>query len=81
MQASDSSVMNLTSEVRFAAIYARVSVVRRSVRVGLEGMPTRAIARLLTRERVPTKHDRHPGVSGRKAAGAGAWHAKTIHSL
>jgi site-specific DNA recombinase len=57
------------------------AVVRRIFRLCLEGMPTRAIARLLTRERVPSKHDRHPALSGRKAAGVGEWHANTIHGL
>jgi site-specific DNA recombinase len=57
------------------------AVARRIFRLCQEGMPTRAIARLLTRERVPSKHDRHPALSGRKAAGAGEWHANTIHGL
>jgi site-specific DNA recombinase len=57
------------------------AVARRIFRLCQEGMPTRAIARLLTRERVPSKHDRHPALSGRKAAGAGEWHGNTIHGL
>lgn len=56
-------------------------MVRRIFRLCLEGMPTRAIARLLTQERVPSKHDRHPALAGRKAAGAGEWHANTIPGL
>jgi site-specific DNA recombinase len=57
------------------------AVVRRIFRLCLEGMPTRAIARLLTREHVPSKHDRHPALSGRKSAGVGEWHASTVHRL
>ena len=57
------------------------AVVRRIFRLCLEGMPTRAIARLLTQERVPSKHDRHPALSGRKSAGVGEWHANTVHGL
>jgi site-specific DNA recombinase len=57
------------------------AVVRRIFRLCLEGMPTRAIARLLTQERVLSKHDRHPELSGRKAAGVGDWHANTVHGL
>jgi site-specific DNA recombinase len=56
-------------------------VVRRIFHLCLEGMPTRAIARLLTQERVASKHDRHPGLSGRKEAGVGEWHAQTVHGL
>jgi site-specific DNA recombinase len=57
------------------------AVVRRIFQLCLDGMPTRAIARLLTQERVPSKHDRHPGLSGRKAAGVGEWNPATIHAL
>ena len=57
------------------------AVVRRIFRLCLEGMPTRAIARLLTQERVPSKHDRQPGLSGREEAGVGEWHANTVHGL
>jgi site-specific DNA recombinase len=57
------------------------AVVRRIFQLCLEGMPTRAIARLLTQERVPSKRDRHPGFAGHKAAGVGEWHANTVHKL
>jgi site-specific DNA recombinase len=57
------------------------AIMRRIFHLCLDGMPTRAIARLLTQERVPRKRDRYPALSGRKAAGMGEWHANTVHGL
>jgi site-specific DNA recombinase len=39
------------------------AIVRRIFHLCLDGMPTRAIARLLTQERVPSKRDRYPALS------------------
>ncbi len=57
------------------------AVVRRIFQLSLEGLPTRAIARVLTKERVLTKRDRHPRSPGWKLAGVGQWNPSTIHGI
>src|SRR5262249_9104494 len=57
------------------------AVVRRIFQLCLGGMPTRAIARLLTQERVPSKPDRNPQMAGHKAAGVGEWNPATVHMI
>jgi site-specific DNA recombinase len=57
------------------------AVVRRVFRLCLEGMATRAIARLLTQERVPSKRDRHALFGGHKTAGVGEWNPATVHAM
>jgi site-specific DNA recombinase len=56
-------------------------VVRRIFQLCLDGMATRAIARLLTQERVPSKRDRHPELAGHKTAGVGEWNPSTVHTI
>jgi site-specific DNA recombinase len=56
-------------------------VVRRIFRLSLDGVATRAIARLLTKERVPSKRDRHALVGGHKTAGVGEWNPSTVHAM
>jgi site-specific DNA recombinase len=56
-------------------------IVRRIFALCLEGMPTRAVARASTGERIPIKHDRHPEVKGHKLAGNGAWHANVVRQV
>ncbi len=62
------------------------AVIRRIFRWCIEeGLPTRAIARRLSEERVPTERDRRGRASGQspreKRAQAGVWSASTIHKI
>jgi site-specific DNA recombinase len=57
------------------------SVVRRIFSLCLEGLPVRAIARMLTDERVPTRLDRHHKSGGSKSQGVGVWSASSIHQV
>jgi site-specific DNA recombinase len=36
---------------------------------------------VLTKERVPSKRDRHPDLAGHKAAGVGEWNPATVHAI
>jgi site-specific DNA recombinase len=57
------------------------SVVRRIFSLCLEGFPVRAIARMLTNGRVPTRLDRHHKSGGSKCQGVGIWSASSIHQV
>jgi site-specific DNA recombinase len=57
------------------------SVVRRIYSLCLGGLPVRAIARLLTHERVPTRLDRDHKSGGAKSQGLGTWSASSIHQI
>jgi site-specific DNA recombinase len=57
------------------------ALVRRIFTMCLNGMSTRAIARQLTRERVPTRLDRHPTSGGRKTLGPGLWAAPMVQRI
>jgi site-specific DNA recombinase len=56
-------------------------VVRRIFSLCLEGLPVRAISRMLTNERVPTRLDRHHKRGGSKSQGLGIWSASSIHQV
>jgi len=57
------------------------ALVRRIFGMCLEGMPTRAIARLLTEARIPTPADRHPERGRRKSLPPGVWNHPTVRGI
>jgi site-specific DNA recombinase len=57
------------------------ALVRRIFALWLSGMSTRAIARQLTREHVPTRLDRHPTSGGRKTLGPGLWAGPMVQRM
>jgi site-specific DNA recombinase len=57
------------------------AVVRRIFAMCLEGHPVRAIARILTEERVATPSDRHPERGRRKSLPYGVWCHPTVRSI
>jgi DNA invertase Pin-like site-specific DNA recombinase len=57
------------------------ALVERIFAMCLSGMPTRAIARQLTEERLPTKCDRHPEEGGNKRQARGVWSPQSVHQI
>jgi site-specific DNA recombinase len=57
------------------------ALVRRIFALCLEGHPIRAIARILTEERVATPSDRHPERGGRKSLPHGVWSHPTVRAI
>jgi hypothetical protein len=57
------------------------ALVRRIFEMCLAGMPTRAIARQLTVERIPIRLDRRPNSGGKKRTGEGVWTFISVHQI
>jgi site-specific DNA recombinase len=57
------------------------AMVRRMFAMCLQGLSTRAIARQLTLERVPTKLDREPKGGRRRTLGPGCWSPPMVHHM
>jgi site-specific DNA recombinase len=57
------------------------ALVERIFAMCLSGMPTRAIARQLTEERLPTRCDRHPEEGGNKRQARGVWSPQSVHQI